>query len=233
MVIKPISLKKTLVIGIIVLFLGVGIQPAIATVQPKEEIIFDTSKDYLFQTIIDIANNPDVIDLLEQYDNDFVNVDIERSVYRKILFRNPLLFFNLLLTKPTNSHRYLNKCFRMGNEITNILGEDKTLDIIESVVVNDKEIYYELDKVIKKDEVLSEKLDTLKEMNKEVYPESPPLDSPLLHIYIIIILLILFILLSTLGIINFFTNDKFILFVLIEMFLWNIYWEYFHDLLEQ
>jgi hypothetical protein len=233
MVKKPVSFKKMLVIGTIILFLGVGVQPAIATVNPKEEIIFDTSKDFLFQTIIDIANNPDVITLLEQYDNDFVDVDIERSVYRKIVLKNPLLFFNLLLTKPTNTHRYLNKCYRVGNEINNILGEEKTLDIIESVVVTNKDIYYELDKIIKKDEKLSDKLDTLKEMNREVYRESPPLDSPLLHIYIIIILLILFILLSTLGIINFFTNDKFILFVLIEMILWNIYWEYFHDLLEQ
>ncbi|KYK26554.1 hypothetical protein AYK20_08770 [Thermoplasmatales archaeon SG8-52-1] len=229
---KTVSLNKMLVIGTIVLFLGVGVQPAIATVNTKEKIIFDNSKDYLFQTIIDIANNPDVINLLEQYDNDFVDVDIERSVYRKILFRNPLLFFNLLITKPTNTHRYLNKCYRMGNEITNILREDKTLDIIESVVVNDKDIYFELDEIIKKDEKLSVKLDNLKEINKEIYPVSQTLDSPLLHIYIIIILLILFIILSALGVINFFTDDKFIVFVIIEMLLWNIYWEYFHDLLE-
>jgi len=228
MVIKPVSFNKMLVIGTIILFLGVGVQPAIATVQPK-----DTSKDYLFQTIIDIANNPEVMNLLEQYDNDIVDVDFERSVILKILFRNPLLFFNLLLTKPTNTHRYLNKCYKMGNEITKVLGEDKTLDIIESVVINDKEIYYELDKIIEKDEILFEKLSSLKEMNKELYPVSPPLDSPLLHIYIIIILLILFIVLSALGIINFFTNDKFIVFVIIEMILWNIYWEYFHDLMEQ
>jgi hypothetical protein len=233
MVKKHVSFNKMLVIGTIILFLGVGVQPAIATVQSKEEIIFDKSKDFLFQTIIDIANNPDVISLLEQYDNNFVDVEVERSVYWKILLRNPFIFFNLLLTKPTNTHRYLNKCFRMGNEITNILGEDKTLDIIESVVVTDKDIYYELDKVIKKDEILSEKLDSLRKINKEVYSVSPTLDSPLLHIYIIIILLILFIILSTLGIINFFTNDKFIVFVIIEMLLWNIYWEYFHDLLEQ
>ena len=72
MVKKHVSLNKMLVIGTIVLFLGVGVQPAIATVNPKEKIIFDTSKDYLFQIIIDIANNPDVMNLLEQYDNDFV-----------------------------------------------------------------------------------------------------------------------------------------------------------------
>ena len=58
------------VVGITILFLGVGIQPAIATVESKEDFIDVEPKDYLFQTIIDIANNPDVKDihsLLERY----------------------------------------------------------------------------------------------------------------------------------------------------------------------
>jgi hypothetical protein len=120
----------------------------------------------------------------------------------------------------------------MGNEITNILGEEKTSNIIESVVINDAEFLDEIDKIIKKDEKLSDKLNTLRETNEELYPLNPPLDSPFLHFYVLIIVIILFIVLQTLGIINFYTNDKFILFVLIEIVLWNIYWEYFHDLME-
>jgi hypothetical protein len=57
------------VVGITILFLGVGIQPAIATVTPTKVVDFEP-KDYLFQTIIDITNNPDVKDihsLLESY----------------------------------------------------------------------------------------------------------------------------------------------------------------------
>ena len=56
---------KTLVVGVIVLFLGVAVQPSIATVQPEQEINVEP-KDYLFQIIINIANNPNVKGLFKQ-----------------------------------------------------------------------------------------------------------------------------------------------------------------------
>jgi hypothetical protein len=61
--------KYLLAFGITLLVLGVGIQPAIATVTPTKTVDFEP-KDYLFQTIMKIANNPDVKDiqsLLEKY----------------------------------------------------------------------------------------------------------------------------------------------------------------------
>ena len=82
-------------------------------------------------------------------------------------------------------------------------------------------------------EKLSEKISNIQNMIKEkIYQFSPPRDSPFLHIYIIIILLVLLVVLQALGILNFYTNGEFILIVLIEIMLWNIYWEYFHDLMD-
>jgi len=158
---------KTLVVGVIVLFIGVGIQPAFAIEEPKEEIIDIEPKDCLFQTIVDIANNPEVKKLLKQYDDDLFKVDIDRSIYRKIFLRNPRLFFNTLFTKPSLSIEYLDKCYNKGIEITNIFGEDKVIEMIESIEVTDTRVFDELNNIISKDEELSNRLATLKEMNKE------------------------------------------------------------------
>jgi hypothetical protein len=177
MKISSVSFKKTLVIGIIVLFLGVGVQPAIATVQPKEDIICNSPHGYLFKFIIDFVNNP---------------------------------------------------------EVANLIDEEITLEVIESAKVTNKNFIDTLKEAIKKDDILSDRINNLQNMFKEeMYQINPSLDSPLLHIYIIIVLIILIVVLQALGILNFFTNDKFIVFVLIEIVLWNIYWEYFHDLMDQ
>ena len=66
---------KTLTVAVIILFLGVGIQPSLA-VQPETEIDIEP-KEYLFQTITDIANNPEVKNLLEQCKYDLLEFDIE------------------------------------------------------------------------------------------------------------------------------------------------------------
>jgi len=159
-------LGKGLPVAVIILFLGLAIQPSVA-VQPEQEIDVEP-KDYLFQTIIDIANNPELKELLEQHKYDFFKVDIDRSVYRKLLIRNPRMFFNTLFTKPSLSIDYLNKCYNKGIEITNILGEDKVIEMIESIEVTDTRVFDELNNIISKDEELYNRLATLKEMNKEL-----------------------------------------------------------------
>ena len=184
---NPVLLYKALVVGVILLFIGMGVQPAIATVQPEEEIIDVEPKDYLFQTIIDIANNPEIKGLLEQHGNDLLKVDIDRRVYRKSFFRNPRLFFNILFTKPSMSVKYLNKCYNKGVEITNILGEDKVLEIIENVEITDTKLFDELNNIIINDEGLLVRLETLNEMNKEFYSDPPLKDTIICHIGILIV----------------------------------------------
>ena len=140
-----IMLSKILAVAIILLFLGLAIQPSIASKQIEIDI---EPKDYLFQTIIDIANNPEVKNLLEQYKYDLLEFDIDKSNYRKLLIRNPRLMFNTLFTKPYMSVDYLNNCYNSGIAITNILGEDEVLEIIEKVEITDTKLLDELNTII-------------------------------------------------------------------------------------
>jgi len=159
------------VIGITTLFLGLAIQPSVA-VKPETEIDIEP-KDYLFQIIIDIASNPEVKELLEKNDNFFFSVDIARSVYRILLFRNPRLFFNTLFSKPSMTVEYLNICYNKGIEFTNIIGEDESLEIMENVKFTDTNLFGNLNNIISKDEKLSNRLETVKVMNKELNSVTP------------------------------------------------------------
>jgi hypothetical protein len=165
---------KTLVVAVIVLFLGVGIQPAIATVNPKEEIIDVEQKDYLFQTIIDIANNPDVKELLEQYKYDLFMVDVDRSIIRKTFFRNPRAIISSVFMKPSMSIEYLNFAYENGVKIINILGEDHVYKIVESIEVTNPQIFDDISNIISNDESLSNYIEILKNINKELN-QNPPL----------------------------------------------------------
>jgi len=167
---------KILALSVVLSFIGIGIQPAFAVESitsidiTKEEIEPD---DYLFQTIIDIANNPEVKNLLKQYKSDFFKVDIDSSIYRKLLIRNPRLMFNTLFAKPSLSVDYLDKCYNNGIEITNILGEDKTLEIIENVEITDTKLLDEINDIILKDEEISNRIAILNEMNKNIKSDTP------------------------------------------------------------
>jgi uncharacterized membrane protein (DUF106 family) len=176
MKIDSILVKKAIVIGIMIIFLGVGVQPAIAIVKSEENINCNSTNNSLFKAITNIANNPEVVNLID---------------------------------------------------------EEKISDIKETKKLTDSKFIIELKEKIKNDDILSNKIKNIQGMIKdELYQISPSLDSPLIHIYILIILVSLIVILQALGILNFYTNDKFIVFVLIEIMLWNIYWEYFDDLID-
>ena len=168
---KERTICKTLAVAVIILFLGLAIQPSLA-VQQETDIDIEP-KDYLFQTIIDIANNPDVKNLLEHYKFDLFKVDIDRSVYRKLFFRNPRLMVNMLFTKPTMSVEYLNECYNNSVEIIDNIGEDKALEVIETLNTKDKRFSVELNNVISNDKELSDRISTLKEMNKHLKTDKP------------------------------------------------------------
>ena len=124
-------------------------------------------KDYLFQSIIDIVNNPDVKSIFGQYNNDLFKFDIDRNVYRRILYRNPRLIFSLLSTKPFINYELLDKCYNQGFEITNILGEDKTIEILESLEINNLEMFEKLNNKITKYIDLPNKIKNLIKMNED------------------------------------------------------------------
>ena len=171
-------MKKGLVVGIIVLFLGVSIQPSLsAEIPDKIEV---EPKDYLFQTIIDIANKPKVKELLEQYNYDIIKSDLKgKSLFLKLLFKKPKLFFDIFFTKPSITHEYLDKCYNNGIEIVNIIGEDKVLEMRESIKFTNTEVLDKLDNIIKNDEELSGRIAALNEMNEE-YESYLPWEFPII-----------------------------------------------------
>ena len=158
-----------LAIGITILFLGIAVQPSIATVQPEQDIIDIEPKDYLFQTIIDIANNPEIKNLLKQNNHDLFTSDYDyKKIYSELLVRNPRLLFSMLFTKPSKTYNYLEKCYNDGIEITKIIGEHEVARILESIDISDIELFDEINNIITKNDVLSNRISLLKDLNYDL-----------------------------------------------------------------
>ncbi len=166
---KKDMLSKTLVIGVVVLFIAVSSQSAIAIDMPEKEEI--EPKNYLFETIINIASNPEIQDLLEENKNNIDNLDFNnRYIFRQIFFKNPELLFSMVFTKPKMTTQYLDKSYQQGIELIDIFGEEKALEIMDSVKITNTELLDDLNDIIMNDEDLSLRISTLIEMNNETNP---------------------------------------------------------------
>ena len=123
-------LIKTLAVVIIVLFIGVCFQPIIAeeTVSVEKESDyenwgFEEAKEYLFQTIIDIFNNPKVKVFLNEYKHDLFTNDYNcKNAVKKILLQKPKLLKSMFFTKTKMIYEYLETNYNRGLELINILG---------------------------------------------------------------------------------------------------------------
>jgi len=169
--------KKTLVFVIIALFIGIAIQPGMsANSVPEEEKTNVEPKDYLYQTVIDIANNPEVKDLLNQINkkNFFSNDFDSRDVILKLLFKKPGILLSTLFTIPTISYKYLNFAYHQGCEITDVIGEDKTLEIVESINITNLQIFDSLTCIVMNNTELRSRIETLEIMNNELNSDNPP-----------------------------------------------------------
>lgn len=164
---------KSLVIGILVILVGVGVYPAVADVSISQDSSSKynelDAKAYLFQTVIDTLNNPSVKRLLDESNDDFqndliYNIDSRHKI-NGILFENFGLFVSMLFTKPSISQEYLDKVYENGVKLVNSIGTDEALDILESAQLSDQELLDDLDEIIKNDEMLSKQFLTLEEMN--------------------------------------------------------------------
>lgn len=164
--------RKIFAAGIIILFIGIGIQPVFAE-EPNIKSRFNREeniepKKYLYQTIIEIANNPEVKDLVKN-NAGFIGSDNNlRNVYLKILLRNPRIIFSMLFNKPSFTPEYIDSTYNKGCKIVNILGEEKANEITESLTFNNPELFEELNSIIMKNEELSKRITTLKEMKGEI-----------------------------------------------------------------
>jgi len=218
---EEIRMKKVIVIGVIALFIFVGFQQAfasesfISTDIIKEEL---EPKDYLFDTIVTIANNPEVKELFEEYGNNIYDLDYNyKGIFLQILFRNPSLLFSKLFTKPKITDEYLNSVVNEGCEIVDIIGEDKALEIIKSIEIPNPILLDELDNIIMKNEELSNRISTLKIMNEELKTDEPFLDYPIICFILALIIIRSMLKMSFVGVIFPFIEENPILSVIFRV----------------
>lgn len=158
-------LNKTLVIGVIILFVGVGIQSAFATDIPEKKEI--EPKDYLFETIVAITDNPDVQDLLDENEKN-INIDLNAQyIFRQLFFKNPNLLWSMVFTKTETTTQSLDKTYNQGIELIDIFGEEKALEIMNSVELTNPELLDDINNIIMNDDELSNRISTLEELNND------------------------------------------------------------------
>ena len=167
-------------IGTIILSLGLAIQPIAANAQIRD-VEFDVEpKDFLFETIIDIANNPNIKEYFEQKDNKYINNFNSKILIHKPLLRYPRVFFQILFTKSDLSIKYLNFVYDKGCKLVKIIGEEDTFKIIESNKFRNAENFEMINKIVNKNTELKEKITTITEMNKNLKSDSPLRPHPII-----------------------------------------------------
>ena len=165
---KKDILSKTFVIGVVILFIGVGGQSVFAVDIPEKEEI--EPKDYLFETIIIIANNPDIQNLFEEYKNN-INLDYNnRYIFRQLLFKNPDLLCSMVFTKTKTTTQYLEESYDQGIKLIDIYSEEKTLEMLDSVKLKNPELLDDLNNIVMNDEDLSDRISKLSFLNNETNP---------------------------------------------------------------
>jgi hypothetical protein len=156
-----------IIIGVLILFIGVAVKPVISTVQ-NENGIHENPRNYLFQTIIKISRHPEIRVLLNQNNNNLISSNFDfSSLFLDLEIRKSSLISSLFFIKSSTKIDNLNKVYNKGNELIEILGKDKTFEILESIRYNDLQMFDKINKIISKDVELNDRLNRLKEMNYE------------------------------------------------------------------
>ena len=73
----------------------------------------------------------------------------------------------MVFTKTKTTTQYLDNTYNQGIELINIFGEEKALEILNSVELNNPELLDNLNNIIMNDEDLSNRISTLEELNNE------------------------------------------------------------------
>lgn len=186
---KKDLINNALVFGIIILFFGLAVQPGTAIVQTEK--IESESKDFLFKTIIEIVNHREIKNLFEQEMKNGFFLDFNynlRSVYRKLLLKDPNLLIQSIFTKPTVTCEYLDTAYNQGCDLINVIGEDKALEIIESITVTNPNISNKLSYILKNNEEINEKITEIKAINQQLNPSLPFEGYPIICVVLLVLL---------------------------------------------
>ena len=130
--------KKSITFSIILLFIGVSVSSAIniQNVSTKEEYTEKDVRELLFETIVDVVNNPEVKQLVK--DNEYqirIKDGNYQNIIKKILFRNPGLLSSMFILRQVITINSLNKLYVIGLNLNKVLGEDELLQLKNSIEV--------------------------------------------------------------------------------------------------
>lgn len=171
------GIYKTIVIILMLLLIGLAFQPAVSTHEIKNEE--SEPKKYLFETIIEFSKNPDGKNFLNNIEPNDINLNINtRAVFFKILLKNPSLITSMWFKKPIMSYNYFSFVYEKGIEAVKIIGEEKSIEIVNSLAIQNPKIIDDLKNVIDNDKELSQRISTLGIMNNEEKPDEPFADNP-------------------------------------------------------
>ena len=131
-------IKKSITFSIILLFIGVSVSSAIniQNVSTKEEYTEKDVRELLFETIVDVVNNPEVKQLVK--DNEYqirIKDGNYQNIIRKILFRSPALLSSIFILRQGITIDSLNKLYDIGLKLYKVLDEDELLQLKNSIEV--------------------------------------------------------------------------------------------------
>jgi hypothetical protein len=165
------NILKSTVIVITLLFIGLAFQPIVSTNELKKGQM--EPNNYLYDTIINIVNTPEINELLNQIvnewknDNYYMKWDFDsKIVFKNLLLKKPNLLMSIVFSESSVTNDYLESSYKKGCEAIKILGEKNALDIIESVEITNPDILDELDNFIMNNEELYDRITTLEELNE-------------------------------------------------------------------
>ena len=148
--------------------------------------IANESKEFLFQTLIDIGNNQDAQEIFEQFGLLEFNLNLS-SIFQKLLLKNPRILISSLFSKPKLKIESLDFLYNNGCEIVNIIGEKDALKIIETVKFRSPATFEKLNDIIEKNPDLKAKNLTLADMNNQIKSGLGFEDHPIICIILVII----------------------------------------------
>jgi hypothetical protein len=117
-------------------------------------------KDLLFETIIDIVKNEDIIGFVENYEL-LIDREMSFSLFYKLFLNNPRLVYSLLLTSPSLSEGYLNFIYDVGSSIFKSVDLSEFKQITTIFNIQNNEVLDEFSYVIKDNDALGNKIEEL------------------------------------------------------------------------
>ena len=94
-----------------------------------------------------------------EYNHNIFNFDYSgKYIFRQLLFRNPELLFTILFSKPKITTQYLDKAYNQGIELVNIIGEEKVLEMLDSIEITNTKLLDDLNNIIINDKELNNRI---------------------------------------------------------------------------